>query len=138
MKKSDQANSVKENLKRKKQVGKQYQKDLKKNASPSEIKFKSLLTQVKKKYFLSFKVEFQKTWIDESAFYISDFYFSETKVTIELDGASHEKKTQKDQDKRKADYLLSLSIRTLRIANSECWLFTPDSLFNYLLRIRAI
>ena len=115
-------------------LGKQYEKELRRKATPAERKFKTLITGIKKKYKLKFIMKFQKGWYEGEGFYISDFYFPSSKVTIELDGRSHELRTQKLQDQSKSIYLANMGIRTLRIVNSVIYGHTIDSMFNYLVR----
>lgn len=120
------------------QVGRKYEKELRINASATERQFRKLLQQVKKAYKLKCRVSFQKGWYKDEAFYISDFYFPETKATIELDGSSHDRLCQKIQDEKKADYLKSIGVRTYRLENRQVWAMTPDRLMQYLLRNRIV
>lgn len=120
------------------QVGKQYERELRLNITPTEKLFKKLTTQLRKKYKLQFKMNFQKGWYKDDAFFISDFYFPETRTTIELDGKSHDKKKQKEQDSRKEAYLKSIGVKTIRMQNSELWNLDCDSLVNFLVSKRII
>lgn len=122
----------------KKILGKQYERELRENASATEKQFKRLLSSMKRKYKLKCKVNFQKGWYKDDAFYISDFYFPQTKCTVELDGTSHDKKSQQIQDQRKEAYLSSIGIRTVRIVNRAIWTLDVDQLFQLLLRNRII
>jgi leucyl-tRNA synthetase len=65
------------------------------------------------------------SWVE---FYIADFYCSELKLIIELDGRIHE--TTKDYDKDRDEKLLSKGIRVVRIQNEE--LEDMDSLIHFL------
>lgn len=118
--------------------GKQFEKELRSNITATEKQFKKLVGQAKKKYKLKFKMNFQKGWYKDSAFFISDFYFPESNTTIELDGKSHNKKKQKEQDSRKEAYLKSIGVKTVRIQNNELWNMDCDSLVNFLVSKRII
>ena len=49
--------------------------------------------------------------------YIADFYCPERKVVIEVDGASHNYKTEYDEHRDK--YMKSLGIKTIRIGDTD-------------------
>ena len=51
--------------------------------------------------------------------YILDFYCAETKVAIELDGANHAQKDQKEYDDNRSAVLKELGIRVVRFSNEE-------------------
>ncbi len=51
--------------------------------------------------------------------YIIDFYCSEIRLAIELDGKIHEKQDAKIYDKERSGYLESLDIRIIRFKNEE-------------------
>ncbi len=50
-------------------------------------------------------------------YFIADFYCSEKKLVIELDGKIHE--FQKDYDKRRDEILTNAGLRVLRLKNEE-------------------
>ncbi len=118
--------------------GREFEKELRVNASATEKQFRRLLNAVKKKYELKFKVNFQKGWYKDEAFFISDFYFPEALMTIELDGTSHLSLKQQKQDARKAAYLLTQKVKTIRIKNQEVWGMDVEKLFRFLSRNRVI
>jgi len=120
------------------EVGKQYEKELRQNITATEKQFKKLISQLKKKYRFKFKMNFQKGWYKDEAFFISDFYFHESNTTIELDGKSHNKKKQKEQDSRKEIYLKSIGVKTIRLENSYVWNLDCDSLCSFLVSRRVI
>lgn len=51
--------------------------------------------------------------------WIADFYFKEAKLTLEVDGKSHDRKEQKVRDEIKAKVLLRHGIETVRIKNES-------------------
>lgn len=51
--------------------------------------------------------------------YIADFYCSEKKIIIELDGKIHDSKENKESDKERDLNLAAYGIKTLRFKNSE-------------------
>lgn len=51
--------------------------------------------------------------------YIADFYCSELKLVIEVDGDSHFSEDAKGYDKIRDDFFLSLNIKTIRINNDD-------------------
>lgn len=50
--------------------------------------------------------------------YIVDFYSSEARLVIEVDGGHHFTKTGKENDKFRDEYMQSLKLRVLRFPNS--------------------
>jgi very-short-patch-repair endonuclease len=117
----------------KKKLGKIYEKELRKNATPAEKKFKKLISMIRKQYNLAFKMQFQKGWYKDKAFFISDFYFPASSTTIELDGASHKEPTQIIQDATKSEYLSSIGVRTIRLQNADVYRLEPFGLLRFLL-----
>jgi len=104
---------------RKKQVCERFKKTLKKNATKAEKHFLELLTQFRATLMPDFKFSFQKGWIEGKGFYISDFYFEDSKITIEIDGGYHSAKKQVKKDVKKSNYLLERGIKTIRITNNH-------------------
>ena len=51
--------------------------------------------------------------------YIADFYCSEARLVIELDGGVHHLKDQRDYDKVRQDVIETREIRVVRIRNEE-------------------
>jgi len=101
---------------------KEYRKLLIKHRTSFEKRFITLLKTLGINNYV-----FQKEWIQEGGFYISDFYFPEIKLTIELDGKQHQEEDQKKRDKKKAIWLKSQGISTTRIENSKVrWMSTND------------
>lgn len=120
-------------------AGRKFERRLRSNATKAEKHFKKLITQIKKRYNLQFTMKFQKGWYEGPAFYISDFYFPRTRITIELDGMQHYHDLRVvAQDLAKEDYLKTLKIRTFRLENSEILRFTCDELLQYLVEKRVI
>lgn len=111
-------------LSNKQVIANKYQRNLIKHATNAEQKFKRLLHLSK----LKPKFEFQKQWIQDEAFFISDFYFPASNYTIELDGGYHNTKLQKRKDSRKSKYLRSMyGVKTLRITNKKVlWMSIED------------
>lgn len=118
--------------------GKYYEKLLRKNATPMEIKFKKLLSEIKKKYKMKFTVFFQKGWYKDQAFFISDFYFPATKKTIEIDGSQHNTSDQKKRDKLKSVYLESIGISTVRLTNSQVKSMDLEKTIDFLVKNRVL
>jgi len=51
--------------------------------------------------------------------YILDFYCVEERLGIEVDGAVHEEKEQKEHDEIRSRYLSEIGIRVIRFKNNE-------------------
>ena len=51
--------------------------------------------------------------------YILDFYCSELKLIIEIDGSSHGKSDSKEYDKTRDAYFTELGYKTIRFSNTE-------------------
>lgn len=66
-------------------------------------------------------------------FWIADFYFKDAKLTIEVDGMSHDRKEQQLIDRRKANKLLQHGIETVRIKNQTV-LANPDGAAQWIKR----
>ena len=69
-----------------------------------------------KKFLRQHPIIHQTIW-NEHFFYIPDFYCSELKLAIELDGGIHLKR--KEDDKHRDEVLNSLGVVVLRIKNEE-------------------
>ena len=51
--------------------------------------------------------------------YILDFYCSEKRIAIEIDGSQHYEVIDKEKDKKRTEYLKSLNITVFRYTNYE-------------------
>ncbi len=51
--------------------------------------------------------------------YILDFYCVEKKLCVELDGAQHEDKEQKEHDEARTRYLKEFGIKVIRFKNTD-------------------
>jgi very-short-patch-repair endonuclease len=51
--------------------------------------------------------------------YILDFYCSERKLIVEIDGASHNTKGAREYDKNRDEYFNELGYTTIRFSNTE-------------------
>ncbi len=69
-----------------------------------------------KKFLRQHPIIHQTVW-NEHFFYIPDFYCSELKLAIELDGGIHLKRIE--DDKHRDEVLNSLGVEVLRINNEE-------------------
>jgi len=83
--------------------------ELRKNQTPEE----KILWERLRQNQLGFKFKRQHS----VGPYILDFYCSEKKLAIELDGSHHVE--NKEYDAERSDYLSALDIKTLRFWNSE-------------------
>ena len=54
--------------------------------------------------------------------FIADFYFTNVKLTVEVDGPSHQRKEQKIRDVLKTRVLSQYGIDTLRVTNDAVYL----------------
>lgn len=70
------------------------------------------------KFLRSYPVKFyrQKTLGN----YIVDFYCHKAKLVVELDGAHHFEKDNREHDEIRTKYLNSLGIEVVRFSNREC------------------
>ncbi|MCX6173704.1 MAG: endonuclease domain-containing protein [Ignavibacteriales bacterium] len=64
--------------------------------------------------------------------YILDFYCSEERLAIELDGEQHENDKQKEHDQLRTEYLNSLRISVIRFKNTDV-IFGRDSIVKKIL-----
>ena len=88
---------------------KNIRKELRKNQTPEEIILWNKLKNNQTKYKWKRQVSIGP--------YIADFYCWEKLLVIELDGRGH--LDEKDYDKEREEYFLSLGIETIRFWNSE-------------------
>lgn len=51
--------------------------------------------------------------------YVLDFYCPESKLAVELDGATHDNRESQNHDSKRDTFLRQLGIRVLRIHNKE-------------------
>ena len=65
--------------------------------------------------------------------FIADFYCHELKLVIEVDGAFHLKKENKDYDEDRTNHLKKYNLKVLRFTNSEV-MKNPDAV---ILQIRS-
>lgn len=101
---------------------KEYRKLLIKHRTSFENRFIKLIKELGINNYV-----FQKEWIEEGGFYISDFYFPSIKLTIELDGLYHLEPLQKKRDQTKAKWLRNNGISTMRITNEKVkWMSTAS------------
>lgn len=92
--------------------GDKFRKDLIKNQTPSETKFKAILKSLKVNY------EFQKIFYFKNSFRVVDFYLPDYNSVIEIDGLSHNGK--EDSDRRRTLQLLNSGISVVhRFTNKE-------------------
>ena len=97
---------------------KQTTRNLRKNQTETEaILWKEIRNRKLsgKKFLRQFPIVFK--WNNKKRFFITDFYCSEAKLVIEVDGGIHEK--QKDYDKAREYVLESLGMTILRFKNEE-------------------
>lgn len=67
------------------------------------------------KFLRQFAISFE--YEDKNRFFIADFYCSEKKLVVEIDGKIHEK--QKDYDELRTQIINRLGIRVIRFTNEE-------------------
>ena len=96
-----------------------FARELRKNQTPSEAK---VWGQVRNRRLLGFKFLRQHPIIagkynDRTGFYIADFYCSEKKLVIEIDGLIHT--FQIDYDKARDVIINELGLTVFRITNDE-------------------
>lgn len=88
-----------------------YRKTLRNNATPQEI----LLWNQLKNSKLGFKFRRQHS----IGTYIADFYCTQKKLVIEIDGSQHYKEEDQEYDIVRTQYFNSLGIKVLRFTNTE-------------------
>lgn len=93
-----------------------FRKDLIKNSTSAELKFKDALIKAN----ISF--EFQKiVYIHTSSvisrFYIADFILSATNIIIEIDGGYHDSIVQQEKDLTRTKDLKNMGYRVVRLTN---------------------
>ena len=72
--------------------------------------------------------------------YVMDFYCSELKFAVELDGESHDSLMQKEYDAKRQKYLEDYGIEFIRITNDE-FLGNPNKAFGKIenaIKIRKV
>jgi very-short-patch-repair endonuclease len=97
-------------------------RELRKNQTLAE---KAIWNQLRNRQFLGLKFRRQYS-IGE---YIVDFYCSEYKIALEVDGSIHKLKGQKEYDKYRQYKMESYGIRFIRITNKE-YFSNPNKAFN--------
>ena len=65
--------------------------------------------------------------------YVVDFYCTELKLVIEIDGVTHCTDEEKEYDKRRESEIAQLDIKFIRFINPEIY----DDLYNVLEKIKA-
>lgn len=65
--------------------------------------------------------------------YVVDFYCTELKLVIEIDGVTHCTDEEKEHDKRRQSEIAQLDIKFIRFTNPEIY----DDLYNVLEKIKA-
>lgn len=103
-----------------------FKKNLKKSATPSELKLIKLLTEA------GVNFEFQKVIYVNPKFIILDFYLPKAKVIIELDGGQHFKDDTLAIDKNRDSYLKKQGLKVLRLSNNKANDLNITSLKNIL------
>lgn len=93
-----------------------FRKDLIKNSTSSESKFKDALTKA------NIAFEFQKiVYIHSSSiisrFYIADFLLSSTNIIIEIDGGYHNSIQQQEKDSQRTKDLQNIGYKVIRLTN---------------------
>ena len=68
--------------------------------------------------------------------YIIDFYCCEQKLAIEIDGATHSTKLEREKDLKRQQYIESLNIKLLRYNNSDVYSHIEKILVNILNNIK--
>jgi len=93
-------------------------RELKRKATPAELKLLKPLGRAMHKIGLN--CMFQHPIItSKSQFFIMDFYITNAKLCIELDGAYHRYGEQQAKDKRRDTILKGCGIETIRISNAD-------------------
>ena len=64
--------------------------------------------------------------------YVADFYCSECRLIVELDGQSHEGRARKDAERTR--HLEAQGLEVVRVTNDDV-LRSPDAVCAYLLRV---
>lgn len=90
---------------------KQRRKELRKNSTPEEKIIWNILRSKK----LGYKFRQQHSF----GYYIVDFYCSEKRLIIELDGKQHLEKVNKEYDTVRTNELNDLGYRVFRISNHD-------------------
>lgn len=63
----------------------------------------------------------QKTFYINGNVYFADFYISNKRTIIELDGKHHREKLFKEKDKQRDADFSSIGYKTIRIKNEDCY-----------------
>lgn len=95
-----------------KSIEKEKRRKLRKNSTNSED---LVWRYLRNRQVLGYKFKHQYS-VD---YYVIDFYCSEIKLAVELDGASHLSNEQKLYDLNRQKYLESFGIKFLRISDDE-------------------
>ena len=96
-----------------------FARELRKKQTPAELK---VWGELRNRYLLGFKFLRQHPMVVNSyngktGFYIADFYCSEKKLVVEIDGLIHT--FQIDYDKARDEIMSELGLIVLRITNDE-------------------
>lgn len=100
------------------QLAKVRAREMRSNPTPAEKKFWSYVRNRKFKG-IKFRRQhpFYFDYLGNETFYIVDFYSSERKVAIEIDGEIH--KYKRREDKERTEILNLIGIRVIRFKNEE-------------------
>ncbi len=93
------------------------------NATPHELKVKSLLDR------LGYRYRFQKGFLAGGVMFIADFFLPKPRrLVIEIDGTSHTVKKQAIKDALRDAYFVERGFRIVRITNTEVNALTQQEL----------
>jgi very-short-patch-repair endonuclease len=93
-------------------IAEKFRKELIKQQTGAERKFKEYLRLLRIKY------EFQKIIYAGQSFFIVDFYLPKYRCCIEIDGGYHNE--QKEEDDKRSSYLLMVGVKSVeRFFNEE-------------------
>lgn len=96
-----------------------FARELRKKQTPAELK---VWGELRNRHLLGFKFLRQHPMVvnsynSKTGFYIADFYCSEKKLVVEIDGLIHT--FQVDYDKARDEIMSELGLIVLRITNDE-------------------
>jgi very-short-patch-repair endonuclease len=111
---------------------KEVARDLRKNQTESEKIFWEAVRGRKflnKKFIRQYMIKFELSGVRR--YFIADFYCSEEKLIIEIDGKIHE--NQKEYDELRTKIINILGISVVRIKNEE--INNTESIYEFLKRL---
>ena len=98
-----------------------YRNELLKRLTPSEVRFKEMLDRHGINYVM------QKGFCTKGMSCIVDFYIPSSKCCIEIDGAYHKEKKQKEYDEGRDHYLTKIrNFKLIRVDNELIGQYFPD------------